>query len=455
MAPPRPVFNLNEPPHPEEDSEGDAATVCEPSLPPHPDADDSDTGDDSTAHGVAPSPPPPEDDSSGDASPGRELLLPVLDLDAPPSPLDDVDEDEDEDVDWCQPHDDLGDRRSSGPSYSSERTASGRSAVYHAKTAPLTVQSYSHATADVVHMVMHGDRPVYASRRHGGRTSPRTSFPDRHDAKTLSQALPPRSSSAISASRVQDRSRRRKPPSVPRDDESTSKHRGGICGEDSALSYGGSHRPGPPSTHRHEHLRRNHPYAMHGQGTPRSNRRRRRPWRQGNNGHGQNHQVNYGEDENQQVNYGHDRRKQVYDQRRYQANNGRVQRRRLLCHGHGRPEGYLAGQHHGYSAPNRQVHQGYSSGRPSASQYYGGEDRYGRQQIPAKQFSDGGYRQHGETALGVQHLPVNPYHPYARDTGAYDDDRTNSGKQTRQQHWCNRQSTGPESVRRHYGDMYN
>lgn len=86
MAPPRLLFDLNEPP-PEEDIEDDVAMACEDSQPqpqPHLDADDGGEGDGSTACDL-PSPPPPplppkDDSTGGESSEISEPLLPVLDL---------------------------------------------------------------------------------------------------------------------------------------------------------------------------------------------------------------------------------------------------------------------------------------------------------------------------------------------------------------------------------------
>uniref|UniRef100_A0A0E0L322 Uncharacterized protein n=1 Tax=Oryza punctata TaxID=4537 RepID=A0A0E0L322_ORYPU len=472
MAPPRLLFDLNEAP-PEEDIEDRVATACEDSQPQsHLDVDDGGEGDGSTACGL-PSPPPTKDDSTGDASTESEPLMPVLDLDAPLSPLDD-----DEDDDLPRPPDDPDGGRSPGPSHTERMAKTDRSTAVHAEAATVTTPR-SHAEADGV------EGPVHASQ-HGVTTSPRTtmSLPDCHGMKTLiSPAFSARSSSETgAAARVHDSHmpRRDKPPSVPRDGYGES-------------SQGGSRLAGSPSTSHHERDMRSHPYAMRSEGTPRNNNRRtpRRPMRQVYNGHDQRQLAYNGHDQRQQVNnYSHDQnQRQVYgngqDQRQQLNNNGRDQRHQVYNNGHDQrqqvynngqdqwrqghhgyrtPEG---GQGHGYSAPNRkrqhQHQQGYSSGRPSAGGQYAGEDSYGSRQIPANQ---------QQPLREQQRNVVKPYHPYARGFEA-SDDRANAGKQARyehpeqqqqqqhrayQQHRRNTQSTtggGPARRHQYYGDPYN
>uniref|UniRef100_I1PW15 Uncharacterized protein n=2 Tax=Oryza glaberrima TaxID=4538 RepID=I1PW15_ORYGL len=492
MAPPRLLFDLNEPP-PEEDIEDDVAMACEDSQPqpqPHLDADDGGEGDGSTACDL-PSPPPPppplppkDDSTGGESSEISEPLLPVLDLDAPLSPLDDDDDDEveDDDHDLPRPPDDPDGARSPGPSHSERMAKTDRSTTAsHAEAASTVTTPCSHAADD---------------GGHGVTTSPRTtttSLPDSRGMKTLSPAFSARSSSETgAAARVHGSHmpRRDKPPapSVPRDDD-----------------YGGSRLAGSPSTSHHERsMRSHHPYAMRSGGTPRNNnnnnrRRPRRPMRQGykynghdqrgqqqvnNYSHGQRQVYGNGQDQRQQLNNnGRDQRHQVYssnchdqrqpvynndqDQRQQVYNNGQDQRRQGH-HGYRKPESYQGGQgqlQYGYSAPNRQrqqqqQQQGYSSGRPSAGGQYAGEDSYGSRQIPANQ-------QH-QHFRGQQRHVVKPY--YARGFDASDDRATNAGKQAKydhpeqqqrayQQHRRNTQSTagggGPARRRQYYGDLYN
>uniref|UniRef100_A0A0D9WH06 Uncharacterized protein n=1 Tax=Leersia perrieri TaxID=77586 RepID=A0A0D9WH06_9ORYZ len=453
MAQPRPLFDLNELP-PEDDiafAFDDAqAMACDSSRSPLDVAGGA--GDGSTARG-SPSPPPQEDDSVSEGEP----LLPVFDLDAPLSPLDDDDEDEEEaDLPRSQPHDDPDNGRSPGQSHSSERLPSDRSTACHAAT-------------DVD---MRGASPVHDSLHHGGRTSPRTctSLPNGHDTKTTRSppAFPVMSSSETSASRVHggglgDRGtpssssympRRQNPPPVPRD----------AYGEDSGTSKGGSRR---------EQSIRSRPHALHGRGTPHGNRRRRqRPMQKGYNGHDQRQLGAYnghdqrqnvysGDDQRRRVNNYHDQRQVVYNNgqdQQQQGNNGRDQRqqkgynnsrdqkqqqayntngrnqkqqvynngqdqRRQGNHGHRRPEDYQDRQ--------GKQHYGYSSGRP-----YAGEDSYGGdRQIPARQqlSNGGGYQPHRQPS-GQQRRHVKPYHPYARDADAAGDRANYSGKQARHEH---------------------
>uniref|UniRef100_J3M7L1 Uncharacterized protein n=1 Tax=Oryza brachyantha TaxID=4533 RepID=J3M7L1_ORYBR len=361
MAPPRPLFDLNEPP-PEDDIEDDASTACESSQSRSGLEVYDGMGDGSTARGL-PSPPSQEDESTGDALPEGELLFPVFDLDAPLSPLDDDDDDDEEEdgdltlEDLPRSPDDPDGGRSTGTSCSSVRMANDRSKVSHPEAAGLTTPC-SHADDGVD---MHGTGPVDASPSDG--ISPRASLPDCHDMKTLSPAFPVRSSSENSASRFHGigeegtmppyhMPQRHKQAPVPRHN----------YGEDSGMFHGGSHGAG--SRH-HERSMRSH------QGIPRSNRRWR-PMRRGENGHDQIQLVYNGHDQMQriynnvpnqcqQMNNGRDRRQLVYNNDhdgRHQVfySNGHDQRQQAH-HGNRWPdEGYQVGQgrHHGYAGPNRQ-----------------------------------------------------------------------------------------------------
>ncbi|KAF0925551.1 hypothetical protein E2562_017162 [Oryza meyeriana var. granulata] len=347
MAPPLPLFDLNEPPpeEEEEDIADDAATACEESRSPL--EVDGGMADGSTARGP-PSPPAPEDDCTG-----------------------------------------------------------GLSETSQAEVATLTTPC-SHADDGVD---MHGMGPVHASRHGGRASPPRTSLPDFHDTASPSHMPRRHNPTSVPRDdhstfrRLDDYgadsgsshggSRGAGSPPARHNERSMRSHPYAMHGAQVT-----------PQMNRRRWRPKRQGYNAH---DPRQQVNNYQDQRQVyNNGQDQRQQANNGRDQRQQMyNNGQHQRQQVYNNGQHQRRQGHHGHRRPGDYrsGQGQHRGYAAPnrqeQYQGYYSGRP------SAGQYAGGESYVGRQVPAKQQQPS---TGAGYQQHREPSRGQQRH-VKPYNP--------------------------------------------